>query len=354
MDMKAYGIISDTHMHNWSAFAMVNEKGVNTRLQMTLDETKRAAQEVRNAGGNRLFHAGDLFHVRGSIKPSVLNPTMDCYRELIKDGFQITIVAGNHDLEGKDAARISSAITSLEGIGCKIINSVSAGMMAADDVMMLPWMQDINTLKMHIETVHPADRKECDLIIHAPVDGVIMNIPDHGLDAEYLAALGFRRVFAGHYHNHKSFGHGVYSIGALTHLTWGDIGTHAGFLVVHGKDNGNIVQRVASHAPSFVEIFSDTPEHEVPMIADGNYVRAKVDNVNATEVEELREWLTKCGAKGVVIHATKKSTDERAAAPAESVSIDSSIGDYIKGQGMERPAVVQSICMDILSRVEAA
>ena len=48
-----------------------------------------------------------------------------------------------------------------------------------------------------------------------------------------LAKLGFRRVFAGHYHHHCSFEDGkVWSIGATTHQTASDIGTKAGFLLV--------------------------------------------------------------------------------------------------------------------------
>src|SRR3569833_2574261 len=107
--MKPYGVMSDTHNHGWSAFATVLPSGVNSRLQIILDETWRCAQEIKKAGGDTLYHGGDLFHVRGSIAPSVLNPTTDCYRAIIEDGIQVVIDAGNHDLEGKEAARVSSA-----------------------------------------------------------------------------------------------------------------------------------------------------------------------------------------------------------------------------------------------------
>src|SRR3569833_3315235 len=120
--MKPYGVMSDTHNHGWSAFATVLPSGVNSRLQIILDETWRCAQEIKKAGGDTLYHGGDLFHVRGSIAPSVLNPTTDCYRAIIEDGIQVVIDAGNHDLEGKEAARVSSAITALEGVGCKVVN----------------------------------------------------------------------------------------------------------------------------------------------------------------------------------------------------------------------------------------
>lgn len=348
MSNKPYGLISDTHNHNFTAFASVNEAGINTRLQATLDETMRCARQLKKVGGETMYHAGDLFHVRGSIAPSVLNPTLDCYREIVKMGIRPVILAGNHDLEGKEAHRLSSAVTALEGVGCKVINTVFSGIGASSGVAMIPWHQDIAELKKHIESIAPSDRRDCDLILHAPIDGVIIGLPDHGLTPEYLASLGFKRVFSGHYHHHKDFGNGVCSIGALTHNTWSDVGSKAGFLIVHDDS----VQWFASHAPSFVEIYSDTDPDEVPLVVDGNYVRAKIEVAKQSEVEELRSWLTECGAKGVVIHPIKKPVDERSTATAKTVSVESSIGDYIKEQGFERSGEVQSICMDILSRVE--
>ena len=90
-----YGIISDTHCHNWSTFATVGVDGVNTRLSIILKEIKRAAEEVKKAGGKRLFHAGDLFHVRGSVAPSVLNPTLKYFEQIIEMGVEPVIICGN-------------------------------------------------------------------------------------------------------------------------------------------------------------------------------------------------------------------------------------------------------------------
>lgn len=85
--MKAlYGVISDTHCHNWTTFGSTDANGVNTRLKIILNEITRAAEEVQAAGGTHLFHAGDLFHVRGSVAPSVLNPTLKCFKDIVNMG----------------------------------------------------------------------------------------------------------------------------------------------------------------------------------------------------------------------------------------------------------------------------
>jgi len=349
--MKPYGLISDTHHHGWSAFATINEHGVNSRLQMLLDETTRCGDEVLAAGGDTIIHAGDLFHVRGSIAPSVLNPTMAAYKSLIAKGLRVIILAGNHDLEGKESNRVGSAITALEDVGCEIANAAKS--IGGHSIHMIPWCQNINELKDRIEAVDLAQRPETDLILHAPIDGVILGIPDHGLDAVYLASLGFKRVFAGHYHNHKDLGNGIYSIGALAHHTWSDIGSKAGFLLVGDKD----VTWRSSRAPAFVEISADTDPDTFDLIADGNYVRAKLNTTKQSDVESTRQYLLECGAKGVVILAQPDVTVSARTGGATitaGASLEVSVTDFIKAQSYPNQEALAVLCNDILNEARGA
>lgn len=337
--MTPYGIQSDTHCHNWHAFSSILESGVNNRLQMILDETWRLALAVKKLGGKTMYHTGDLFHVRGNIAPSVLNPTLDVYRR-IHDELGITpyLLAGNHDLEGRDAHRVSSAITALEGVGCKIVNAPSA--FYEDQVVMIPWIQNTDDLKQAIkdlmaslsehedEGARITDFSDWTLMVHAPVDGVIPGLPAHGLTDVELAAFGFKYVFCGHYHHHKDFGNGVYSVGASTHQTWSDVGAKAGFLLVTKLG----VKWMKSHAPEFVEIDGDMDEFEIKTLIDGNYVRAKISTANTADVEKVRAFLTDNGAKGVTILTTKVAVEaSRSTASVKAgASIEESVNEFIK------------------------
>lgn len=357
--MKPFGIISDTHHHNWSAFATMTPSGVNSRLWQILDETYRCADEVQKAGGDTIYHGGDLFHVRGSIAPSVLVPTLDVYKSIIERGVKIIINAGNHDLEGKEADRVSSAITALEGIGCTVINrpdilrfDPAAG--NGPGMYVIPWIPDIAELKSFLdEVLSPSERKDLDVLLHAPIDGVISGLPDHGLTDAYLAGLGYRRVFAGHYHHHKDFGNGVYSIGSLTPQTWSDIGAKSGFLIV--SDAG--VKWFASHAPSFVEINGATDPDEIPLIVDGNYVRVTINSSKAADVEAMRSFLTDCGAKGVVVLQDTKAVPVTARAGGVTLkagaTLEQSIGDFIAAQAFKRQADLAKLCGEILTNVRS-
>lgn len=345
---KPFGLISDTHHHGWSAFSTTLPNGVNSRLQIILDETIRAAKAVKAAGGDTLYHGGDLFHVRGSIAPSVLNPTLDCYAAIQAMGINVIINAGNHDLEGREAQRVSSAITALEGIGCTVVNSPDYG--AFEHMVIIPWMPNIAKLKVAIETVAPSNRVGSDLLLHAPIDGVIPGLPEHGLTDTYLASLGFRRVFAGHYHHHKDFGNGVFSIGALTHQTWSDLHAKAGFLIV----SDDAVTWHASHAPSFVDIDDTDAADDIPLIVDGNYARVRIRSSTMADVEAMRQFLLDSGARGVVVlpePAALATSRSASSGMVPGASLDASIHQFIDAGAFADAPALKILCADILRSV---
>lgn len=332
-----YVVLSDPHCHKWSLYSTTLASGVNSRLQLILDEMNRAAETLLAAGGSTLVIAGDIFHVRGSIDPEVLNPAQDVIRGIMDQGISIEMIPGNHDLAGKETTALGSSIQTLsetfsaEG-SIRVFNTpsllgktaISAGR------AFLPWCPDnqrlINQAEELAAEAAKSNLKDYDLFIHAGIDGVLPGMPDHGLTAARLQALGFRNVFAGHYHNHKDLGGGVYSIGATTHQTWGDVNTRAGFLLVN--DDGT-VQHYDSNAPKFVDI-SGLSETDMEIDAIGNYARFRGAAMKTEDVKELREWLLSVGAKGVSIEVAKAAVSARASAPSSSgKSLDQSVLDFI-------------------------
>lgn len=347
-----YALVSDQHFHKWSAFSTTLPNGHNSRLQASLDELERCCFELRKVGGFVIRNAGDTYHQRGNISPEVQNPVKEIHDRMIKEGFEFDIISGNHDLEGKESTKLGSAVTALESKRCRIINT---GTWSADKkVLMIPWISNIDDLKEMIEGARNiyGDCSDSDLIIHAPIDNVIPGLPDHGLTAEWLGKQGFKRVFSGHYHNFKDFGNGVYSIGSTSHLTWSDVGSKAGFLIVY-EDR---VQWFQSHTPQFIDLTEDMDPDDVSLIVDGNFVRAKVSTSKTQEINELRDWLTRCGAKGVIIQSVKAPTKAREGSVTASVkagaSIETSLAEYISSQSFDNAEKVQIECQKILAEME--
>ena len=322
--------VADVHAHDWSQFSGVGSDGVNTRLRIILDELKRAAGELQAAGGYIMTIDGDLFHVRGKIAPSVFNPTYDAIREIAETGVRIEIIAGNHDLEGKDATKLGNAMQQLQQIPGVTVHVQPA--IVHNNLLMVPWIEDLDRLRTLLRgfaTKLGAKAAQIDVALHAPLNGVIKGIPDACLDPAELAALGFRRVFAGHFHNHVDFGGGVYSVGATTHQTWNDPGTKAGFLLVY-EDR---VEHHESKAPKFVNWDGDDIVDDDYF--EGNYVRLRLQDAEESIIRDMRQAIMDRGALGIVDHSSKKRTVTRSNATAQTgstleMSVSSFVGEHLQ------------------------
>lgn len=329
----AYVLLSDLHCHTWSMFSKTNPDGVNSRLRIILDEMVRAAKTATSHKISKMVIAGDLFHVRGSIDPEVLNPVQDTILQIMDMGIDIYAIPGNHDLKSKDTTELGSAIQTLglsfsQAGGFMIANEPTA--YTAPKVAMVPWCSDTDDLLEKIEHLsvqvnHPG---EWDLIIHAGIDDVLPGMPAHGLTAAMLSRYGFRNVFAGHYHNRKQVAPGVWSIGALTHQTWSDVDTRAGFIIV--EDDGT-VREFDTHAPKFIDV-SGMNENDALLAAAGNYVRFRGAAITPKDADLLRNAFIAAGSLGVSIQSPRvvssaRSTTAATAGPARTV--DESVMHYV-------------------------
>jgi DNA repair exonuclease SbcCD nuclease subunit len=323
-----YLLYSDVHFHDWDSFSVTMPSGMNSRLAIILDELDRAYAELQAAGGQYAICAGDLFHVRGKVNTSVLVPVIEFFNKWKVGGITTIAISGNHDLESNDTTTYGSMVYALYSSGV-YSSSDKWWSVAGTSIIMVSWHSNVVDLKKTLDDLSNStptvDKEKTDLIIHAPVDEVIIGIPSHGLDAAYLASLGFKRVFSGHYHNHVDFKNNVWSIGATTHQTWGDVGSKAGYLIVDEKE----VNWRSSHAPKFVDA-NKIPESEMLEAVDGNYVRFTVEDATQEEIGIVRKELRDLGAKGIIINAvtTKSLISGTRVSTANLGSLDKSISEY--------------------------
>lgn len=346
---RVYGLMSDLHAHHWSAFATTTPEGINSRLALICEEINRCSREVQKRGGSQIVIAGDVFHTRGAVAPSVFNPVKRTIDHWCAEGLEFHIIPGNHDLETRDARELTSAVKMLEAPGVQVWHKPSFHGTATLGFAFMPWHEKIKDLMAAIEKLADSIARHdlVDLFIHAGIDGVLKGVHDHGLTASDLAAFGFRNVFAGHYHHHAPMGDGVYSIGSPTHQTWSDVGTKAGWIIV----NDGKPQWFASHAPSFVDVTGTEDPDDLWGIVDGNFVRAKLGAATPAEIKDWREQLTKLGAKGVVIQATPVTTAPvRTGSVVASIDrLDAAVASYCDAQGLS--AAVKARSNDILTKV---
>jgi DNA repair exonuclease SbcCD nuclease subunit len=330
MSKIPYGVVSDIHLHNWSAFHSVLATGENDRLMIILEELQDAAKVMVQSGCRRMYITGDLFHVRGKMTPSVLNPTLKMFKSLIRI-IEIRIIPGNHDLESDDSRELTNATQALEALGCVVVTEETY--FEDDDVLMIPWESNLGKLKDKMAHCQIEYEPET-VMIHAPLNGVIPGIPDHGLDAKDLESMGFNLVFCGHYHDHVDFKNGIFSVGALTHQTWGDVNTQAGYLIV-GEDRK--VEHITSGAPQFVDYDETMSDKDVKDRCAGNYVRVKLGEASEKEIAVIRELVkSEYDAKAVIVYAQPQRTkSERGATVEAGASMETSVHEYVKNSDTE-------------------
>ncbi|MCJ8601065.1 metallophosphoesterase [Klebsiella pneumoniae] len=325
MKKALYALVSDQHYHNWSAFSTTDVNGLNSRLRIQLDATLEAARAACSAGARWFICAGDTFHVRGSLSPTVLYYVKDTYRKIREMGLEIIMLAGNHDLESNDSVMATNAAATLHEPDFHIHCRPGVGTWALDDrhkLHMVSWYNNHKELVALLKKVGAEAKADSafshDVVIHAPINKAIPGMPDVGVEAEDLAGLGFRYVLSGHYHNHKEVVPGVISIGALTHHNWGDLGTQAGYMMVY--EDGTYAQFETS-APKFIEL---EPETAHPAYVAGNYVRLRAVIDNEEEGVKLKLELAAMKPKGIATNFTRRvSMIAGSAATSATSSIDS-------------------------------
>ncbi len=348
-----YALISDSHLHNWKAFSELDEHGINNRLNHILNEFERCAIALSeyDLDDPVIFHGGDFFHVRGNIAPSVINVVALRLRELHEQyKVRFVLMPGNHDMEFNDTKTVGY---SMQSLACDYIIVVDHHFVDTEhSVVVIPWCDSLDELRRKVSSVmKPGAKHGYDLITHAPLNGVIKGIPDNGLEVDEVLEWGFKRVFVGHYHDHKSYHDGrVVSIGATTHQTFSDIGTLAGFVIV----DDDSWYHVESEAPKFLGYDSDRVYAQSQILVKGDYIRMRMGEATEEQIRDVKNTLINLGAAGVVVEAIPRRGDfKRAATAVESgQSLMQSIHAFVEADEdiIRKPAVLAE-CQKIIQQI---
>lgn len=349
--MSKYLLMADVHAHAWTQFATVDSEGLNSRLQSTLHAMRSAANFARKNGVGEIVVAGDLFHVRGSLTPSTLNAVK---AEMESSGVDWTVLAGNHDLESADSRELTSATTAVSSRRVMSVTQTLVSGVTPDGFVLIPWqptrgqfLAEVDRVKAQI-VARGAHCSNYDLICHVGIDGVLSGVPGQ-FSAEELSNLGFYRVFSGHYHHHAVFTFGetkVVSIGALTHQTWSDVGTLAGFLVV--SEDG--FERIETGAPRFVDFTAIDDVED----AKGCFVRVRGLELTEPEIAETRAMLEAVGALGVVFDVRKKTEVSPRGEAARSMTMECAITGWVAKTSHADRAAITRDALAVLSEVREA
>lgn len=351
--MAKYGLFSDIHFHDWSAFSKKLSDGVNSRLFITMEAFTEAVHEMASQGVKVIFMTGDMFHVRGRITPSVFNPVARLLNTLASlYDVKFVLMAGNHDLEEDEATEYGCSFDSFRGERIFVCKYPSTLKEPGTDFIIIPWIKDRADIEAAIKEElrrSGADADNTVLLLHVPLNDTIPGLPNHGFDPSHLAKLGLAWVFSGHYHNHVVHPGNVVSVGALTHQTLSDVGSKAGYIIL--DTTAGTIQHYETGAPKFIKFDSSKPLSQVK----NNYVFVETTKaMSEVQIEKVKDAMIAEGAEGVVVRGAKRtSTVSRTASVASPTkSLQSIVTDYSRDKYGVDPEL-EKVLEDIVKEAES-
>jgi DNA repair exonuclease SbcCD nuclease subunit len=192
---------ADLHFHPHEVMATVIN-GRNSRLQDCIDFMSTITLFAEQNGIKRLFCLGDFFHTRTKIDVEIYTLAYDILSGLFDKGFEIYLIAGNHDLYYK----FSSKITSLKPLSryAHIITQPTILHDANTTFVLIPYYERPDDFKKAIDSLDYTKIVNPVFLTHAEYRGSLKastsKIPTkHGIDSSYFPQNA-KHILMGHYH----------------------------------------------------------------------------------------------------------------------------------------------------------
>lgn len=324
--------ISDLHLHPHAAHSKVLPNGMNSRLFTSLT----AVLAVVEQRPKRLFISGDVFHVRGTLRPSVANVFAMILKRAAQLEVDVCAIPGNHDMEDfKGGATALDVFTSFDNF--RLLKSGADGFNSSSSrcnpcICGFQYMHDSEAFLAKFE----ADMEKAKpgiVLIHQGVDEFrpTANMPETGITASRLNAIIEKTnpnalVLAGHYHIPRRMGR-VVSVGSPYPMNFGDAGKEFGFWAINDALEPEFKKLPY---PDFVVLRVSKKSEIKKEAVQGNFVKIVAPNIK--KAVELREHALELGAESVIAHFEK---DEPTAhvAPVKFGDVRSMLVDYITVKG---------------------
>ncbi len=298
---------TDLHVHPHPFGAGTDPTtGRQSRLQDCLNVLDQTAELATELDASFRIFCGDMFHVRGRLAPSVINPVIEHFRE--EKSFKDILLVGNHDMEhrveGEHALRSLEGrqVLVLEGHGFEVTHKGGRGGLGIGWVAYEP---NIGELKRKVEEVAAKRRVsgwkgQAVFLLHHGVDGAMAHIPSMGFGPGDLPCDDFDLVLCGDYHNHKMLVENkAWMIGAPLHHSFGDVGEKRGWMDFD-LAAGTWKFHENDKAPKFVAY--DEPKtafDTIPSVDEirGNFIRLRSEN--QSWLDDTKEAVEAEGARAV-------------------------------------------------------
>jgi DNA repair exonuclease SbcCD nuclease subunit len=317
--------ISDLHFHAYKAHSEI-VGGINSRLA-EIASPVRAAFESNADICDLCVIAGDIFHVRGSIKPSVQNFVADLLSEMAMM-IPILIVPGNHDMEDYKTGQTSVGMFDFIP-DVSVVTAPQVLELDGQKIITIPYIHKVDEFKGVFEGLSAEADADTITVLHQGIDTYRPEgMPESGVTPSYLMKHNAGYTFSGHYHGPEVTKR-IVNVGAVCQHSFGDVGITRGCFVFDTEAKEAKFTSLAQYCPQFVDLDEDVPEG-----CKGNFVRVRVKT--KVDARRLNKFAMDNGAKDVTVIIEKefKTAHER---PISVSKPDEMLSEYIDTQERMRP-----------------
>ena len=337
-------IMADLHFHAFKQFAS-RVDGDNSRFLEIIEAFSNAVEMAAEQECTALLIAGDVFHARGALRPSVFNRVFFEIAEAAGD-MQVLIIPGNHDMENYrggstavDTLHEMENVTVAKEPSCQVIVGTRSGSVRNLSVGCVPYIHDHEEFIVEAAKLVNATKPEA-MLIHQGIDDFAdPGVPGTGLTIKRIREFFDGPVFCGHYHGPEMI-ENVFCVGSLVQHSFGDT-SERGFWIY--DTDTKAAKHVVVPGPRFLTV-SSVKEAKA---ASGCYVRVMVDTL--AKADKISNAAFEAGAKGVTVVLERKFTAAHSSALKLSTP-KNMLAEYLgmqsdtKGREGELMALFEAVC----------
>ncbi len=328
-------IMADIHFHDYKPHSHIDLDGVNSRLNDCATAFRWAANRAVGEGASILLIAGDVFHVRGAMKPSVINVVRGCIKYAVETcKLEVGILAGNHDMEDFNGGPTAIDFLTDHHGPVYVLNKPGVWSINKMPVLAVPYQHTVEGFRDGLAKAMEGTTSKPEIaLFHQGIDDFKPRaaMPDTGVTAGFLRALVNEHVgpkcaiFSGHYHvPHADHGSLVFQVGALLQHNLGDEGTPRGILI-YDTEKRKAQFATNNVSPRFVTVGDEPPV----LSAKGSFVRIKASTPE--KGKELAERF-KGEAADVIVSTVREFTRDEGRPVIKPGTVRSMVEQYVDSQ----------------------
>jgi DNA repair exonuclease SbcCD ATPase subunit len=229
----ARGALGKTHP--WMLIADMHFK--RSRLDRMHETVQWLIKVFHETRPSHVMILGDTFHMRDVVDVATLQMVKK-FQDALSDAEwkpHIHYLVGNHDMSDKydRTVNIPSILENVKK-NIHVYSEITVKLLDGETCVFIPYHEDQNEIRSYLRDTFPIelDRKNITIFCHIALDGAKVNgESDHsnrictGANLSLKDFIGFKRVFAGHFHHHAVYENFAY-VGSPLMLTFGDANQH--------------------------------------------------------------------------------------------------------------------------------